>query len=155
MPSARPIPPPAPSLAEAEAALRRHWGHEQFRPGQAEAVEAVLGGADVLAVLPTGGGKSVCYQVPALVLGGLTLVVSPLVALMQDQVAGLRARGVEATFIHAGVPFREAEQRWTDAEFGRYRLMYLAPERLESEAFRLRAPRLPIARLAVDEAHCI
>lgn len=155
MPDARPSPPSAPTLAEAEAALRRHWGHERFRPGQAEAVEAVLKGEDVLAVLPTGGGKSVCYQVPAVVLGGLTVVVSPLVALMEDQVAGLRARGVAATFLHAAVPYREAEQRWTDAEFGRYRLLYLAPERLASETFRARAPRLPIARLAIDEAHCI
>jgi ATP-dependent DNA helicase RecQ len=150
-----PAPVEAPTLHEAEAALGRHWGHDGFRPGQREAVEAVLAGEDVLAVLPTGGGKSVCYQVPAVVLGGLTVVVSPLIALMQDQVEGLRARGVEAALITSQVPYREAEQRWTDAEFGKYRLLYIAPERLESETFRARAGRLPVRLLAVDEAHCI
>jgi len=147
--------PAAPTLEEAEGALLRHWGHAAFRPGQREAVEAVLAGEDVLAVLPTGGGKSVCYQVPAVVLGGLTVVVSPLIALMEDQVAGLRARGVAATYITSAVAHRDAEQRWTDAEFGKYRLLYLAPERLETETFRQRAARLPVRLLAVDEAHCI
>ncbi|MDX1530594.1 MAG: ATP-dependent DNA helicase RecQ [Rhodothermales bacterium] len=142
-------------MQAAEAVLQRHWGHPRFRPGQAEAVGAALDGRDVLAVLPTGGGKSVCYQVPAVVTGGLCLVVSPLVALMEDQVLGLRARGVPATYLHAALPYREQEQRWTDAEFGRYRLLYVAPERLESEAFVARAERLPVTLLAVDEAHCI
>ncbi len=145
----------ATSLQAAEAALNQHWGHGRFRAGQRETVEAVLAGHDVLAVLPTGGGKSVCYQVPAVLRGGLALVVSPLVALMHDQVAGLRARGVQATFIDGSVPYHEAEQRWTDAEFGRYRLLYLAPERLASETFQARAERLPVTLLAVDEAHCI
>ena len=135
--------------------LQRHWGHEDFRPGQWSAIEAVLGGQDVLAVLPTGGGKSVCYQVPAVLQGGLVVVVSPLVALMRDQVSGLAARGVPATFIDSSLPYHESEQRWTDAEFGRYRLLYLSPERLESETFAARAGRLPTTLLAVDEAHCI
>jgi ATP-dependent DNA helicase RecQ len=142
-------------LEEARQVLQRFWGHASFRPGQGEVVEQVLRRNDVLAVLPTGGGKSVCYQVPAVVLGGLTVVVSPLIALMEDQVSGLRARGVKATFINSQVPFREAEQRWLDAEHGLYRLLYLAPERFDTEAFRARAPRLPIDLLAVDEAHCI
>lgn len=142
-------------MADAEHALERNWGHAAFRAGQREVVENVIAGRDVLAVLPTGGGKSVCYQVPAVVLGGLTVVVSPLIALMQDQVAGLRARGVPATFINSQIPFPEAEQRWLDAEHGLYRLLYLAPERFDTEAFRERAPRLPIDLLAVDEAHCI
>ena len=135
--------------------LRRHWGHDAFRPGQWPAVEAVLEGTDVLAVLPTGGGKSVCYQVPAVLRGGLTVVVSPLIALMRDQVSGLAARGVSATFIDSSLPYHESEQRWTDAEFGRYRLLYVSPERMESETFQARGPRLPVTLLAVDEAHCI
>ncbi|MEP0548405.1 MAG: ATP-dependent DNA helicase RecQ [Rhodothermales bacterium] len=156
-PAASPASPtsPGPSRRDATAALRRHWGHEDFRPGQWSAIEAVLGGSDVLAVLPTGGGKSVCYQVPAVLQGGLVVVVSPLVALMRDQVSGLTARGVPATFIDSSLPYHESEQRWTDAEFGRYRLLYLSPERLESETFEARAGRLPTTLLAVDEAHCI
>ena len=135
--------------------LKKHWGHASFRPGQWQAVEGALSGRDVLAVLPTGGGKSVCYQVPAVLKGGLVVVVSPLVALMRDQVRGLTARGIPATFIDSSLPYHESEQRWTDAEFGRYRLLYLSPERLESETFEARAGRLPTTLLAVDEAHCI
>ncbi len=150
-----PFAEPAPSRRDAAAVLKRHWGHDDFRPGQWAAVESILGGNDALAVLPTGGGKSVCYQVPAVLRGGLVVVVSPLVALMRDQVSGLTARGIPATFIDSSLPYHESEQRWTDAEFGRYRLLYLSPERLESETFEARAGRLPTTLLAVDEAHCI
>lgn len=139
----------------ARAALWRHWRHTDFRPGQREVVAAVLRGEDVLAVLPTGGGKSVCYQVPAVVLGGVTAVVSPLIALMQDQVAGLRARGVSATFLNSQLSARELEQRLTDAEYGMYRLLYVAPERFASELFRQRVQRIDFRLLAIDEAHCI
>ena len=135
--------------------LRRTWGYQAFRPGQDEAVAAALGGRDVLAVLPTGGGKSLIYQVPALVRGGLTLVVSPLVALMDDQVAALQRRGVPAASAHSGLSRRQLDQLWTDAEFGRYRVLYLTPERLQTELFQARAARLPVTLLAVDEAHCI
>ena len=141
--------------AAAEAVLQRHWGHDRFRAGQWDAIEAVLAEQDVLAILPTGGGKSVCYQVPALLREGLTLVVSPLIALMQDQVAGLKARGIQADFINSTLSAREIDQRWTDAEFGRYRLLYVAPERLQTDVFLARAGRLNIRLLAVDEAHCI
>jgi ATP-dependent DNA helicase RecQ len=142
-------------INDAEAVLQRYWGHPSFRPGQTEVIEAVLDQRDVLAILPTGGGKSVCYQVPALVHEGLTLVVSPLIALMQDQVAQLEARGVPAAFINSTLSMREIDQRWTDAEFGRYRLLYVAPERLQNEVFIARADRLKVTLLAVDEAHCI
>ncbi|ARA92778.1 helicase [Rhodothermaceae bacterium RA] len=141
--------------AEAEALLRRHWGYAGFRPGQWEAVAAVLEGEDALTVLPTGGGKSLCYQLPALMQEGLTLVISPLIALMQDQVAGLQARGIPAAFINSTLRPAEVEQRWTDAEFGRYRLLYIAPERLQTERFQARAARLGVTLLAVDEAHCV
>ena len=149
----------APAVPEAAlAALRGVWRFEAFRPGQAEAVAAVLAGRDALAVLPTGGGKSLTYQVPAVVAGperAVVLVVSPLVALMRDQVGALARRGVPAAMAHAGLSPREADQLWTDAEFGRYRLVYLTPERLATDLFRARAPRLPVALLAVDEAHCV
>ncbi len=151
------------ALPEALAALRRTWRYDAFRPGQAEAVAAVLAGRDALAVLPTGGGKSVTYQVPAVVAAArapdgrraVVLVVSPLVALMRDQVDALARRGVPAAMAHAGLSPRDQDQLWTDAEFGRYRLVYLTPERLQTDLFRARAARLPVALLAVDEAHCV
>ncbi|PSR00022.1 MAG: RecQ family ATP-dependent DNA helicase [Bacteroidetes bacterium QS_9_68_14] len=141
----------------ARALLERHWGHTAFRPGQAEAIAAARAGEDALVVLPTGGGKSVCYQVPALMMEGkrFALVVSPLIALMHDQVAALKARGIEAAFIDSTLSYRATEQRWTDAEHGRFDLLYVSPERLQSERFQARAGRLPVALLAVDEAHCV
>ena len=151
--------PDAPAVPDAAlAALRDVWRFEAFRAGQAEAIAAVLAGRDALAVLPTGGGKSLTYQVPAVVAAprrAVVLVVSPLLALMRDQVDALARRGVPAAMAHAGLSPRDADQLWTDAEFGKYRLVYVTPERLESDLFRARAARLPVALLAVDEAHCI
>lgn len=144
-----------PSYEDARRVLREHWGYDDFRPGQWDIIRPIVEGRDVLAILPTGGGKSICYQVPALLHDGLTLVISPLIALMQDQVAGLQAHGVKATYINSALPRREIEQRWLAAEHGQYRLLYLAPERLSSEAFAVRASRMNISMLAVDEAHCI
>jgi len=146
---------PNTSLEQARAVLRRQWRYPDFRPGQDEVVASVLAGRDVLAILPTGGGKSICYQVPAVLGEGLTLVVSPLVALMQDQVAGLKAHGISAAFINSTLTARAIDQCWTDAEFGRYRLLYIAPERLQSDVFLARAERLKVTLLAVDEAHCV
>jgi ATP-dependent DNA helicase RecQ len=153
--SRAPAPPADERADEAREALRRHWGHDSFRPGQREAIGAALAGEDALVVLPTGGGKSVCYQVPALLEDGLALVVSPLIALMHDQVAALKARGVSAAFIDSTLSRRAVDQRWTDAEHGRFDLLYVAPERLQSELFEARAERLPVGLLAVDEAHCV
>ncbi len=138
-----------------QALLHAHWGYPDFKLGQKEVVEAVLRGQDALAVFPTGGGKSLCYQLPALVLEGLVLVVSPLISLMQDQVASLRARGIAAAFVHHEMSSSAVEQYLIDAEHGRYRLLYVSPERLQSEFFRMRLRRLNVALLAVDEAHCI
>ncbi len=149
MSAAGPVPP------DALRALRETWGYDAFRPGQDEAVTAVFARHDTLAVLPTGGGKSLIYQVPAVAWRGLVLVVSPLVALMTDQVDALRQRGVRAVALHAGLSTRQVDQAWTDAEHGLYRLVYLTPERLESDLFQARAPRLAVDLLAVDEAHCI
>jgi len=135
--------------------MRKRWGYTDFRPGQAELIEAVLAGEDVLGVLPTGGGKSLCYQIPALLNEGVVLVISPLISLMQDQVDALQDRGIGATFINSTLASYEIEQRWTDVEHGRYDLLYLAPERLTTEVFRARADRLDVCLMAVDEAHCV
>ena len=145
--------PPPPDAAL--RALRDVWGYDAFRPGQAEAVGAAMAGRDVLGVLPTGGGKSLVYQVPPVATRGLALVVSPLIALMTDQVDALARRGVRAAALHGGLSRRGADQLWTDAEHGLYRLVYLTPERLQTDLFAARAPRLDVDLLAVDEAHCI
>ncbi len=142
-------------LTPALASLKRHWGYDAFRPGQDDVVRAVLEGKEVLVLFPTGGGKSLCFQVPATVLPGLTLVISPLVALMQDQVDALVRQGVPATFINSTISQREVEQRLINARNGMYKLLYCAPERLETPLFIRNAPDLNISLVAIDEAHCI
>jgi len=135
--------------------LKDVFGFEDFRPGQAAAMEALLAGRHVLTVMPTGAGKSLCYQVPALVLGGLTLVVSPLVALMQDQVAALRLAGVAADTINSSIERDENIAAWRRVTTGQTRLLYLAPERLMTERMLEALARADIRLIAVDEAHCI
>jgi ATP-dependent DNA helicase RecQ len=135
--------------------LRERFGLDGFRRGQGEVVAAVLAGRDVLCVMPTGAGKSLCYQLPALLLPGVTLVVSPLIALMKDQVDGLRARGIAASAIHSLVPIDEQEQAMEDALSGACKLLYVAPERFKSERFRERMTSVAVSLVAVDEAHCI
>ena len=137
------------------AVLRDVFGHESFRPGQAEVIEAVLDNRHVLAVMPTGAGKSLCFQVPALVRGGLTVVVSPLVALMQDQVAALRLCGVAAESINSGRRRAENVATWRRVVAGAVRLLYMAPERLMTEPMLAALAKLPLTLLVVDEAHCI
>ena len=136
-------------------ALRARFGLEEFRPGQQEASEAVLAGRDLVAVMPTGSGKSLCFQLPALLLDGTTLVVSPLIALMKDQVDGLRARGLPAASLHSLQAGAQRAAIETDFAAGRLRLLYVAPERLAHPGFRAALGRARIARLVVDEAHCI
>ncbi len=135
--------------------LRQSFGYDAFRPGQERAVGAVLAGRDTLVILPTGGGKSICYQVPALMLPGLTVVISPLISLMKDQVDSLEARGLPATFINSTLTANEVADRFARASHGEFKLVYLAPERFDvgSAAERLRA--MGVSLLAVDEAHCI
>lgn len=135
--------------------LTERWGYTAFRPGQEEVLRALLEGRDALAVFPTGGGKSLLYQLPPLVSGGVALVVSPLVALMEDQVGTLNERSIPALALHSGLSKRERDQAWTDIEFGKYSVVYLTPERLGSEMFLARVERFPVRLLAVDEAHCI
>jgi ATP-dependent DNA helicase RecQ len=143
------------SLDDARRLLRHHFGHADFRAAQVPVIRSVLAGRDTLAVLPTGGGKSVCFQVPALVFGRLTLVVSPLIALMQDQVAAAAARGIPAAALHSGISEPERDRIWSRLEAGSLRLLYVSPERLTRLAPELQAKGLQPALLAVDEAHCI
>ncbi|MEW4567784.1 RecQ family ATP-dependent DNA helicase [Tautonia sp. JC769] len=141
--------------ADPKRTLHERFGLEQFRPGQREVIDAVLDGRDVLCVMPTGGGKSLCYQLPALLLDGLTLVVSPLIALMKDQVDGLHARGLRATLINSTLDPGEQHARLMEAEAGRYDLLYVAPERFRSGRFVEIMARMRPRLLAIDEAHCI
>lgn len=142
-------------MMDALQVLRDKFGYETFRAGQERAVHAVLAGRDSLVVLPTGGGKSLCFQIPALVLPGLTVVVSPLISLMKDQVDALRARHLAATYINSTLTSRQISQRLLEAERGEIKLLYVAPERFDfgTNAERLRAAGVSL--LAVDEAHCI
>ncbi len=154
--TASPAPPHDPrALAPARAHLREVFGYGEFLPGQAEVVASVLSGRDTLAVLPTGGGKSVCYQLPALLLDGLTLVVSPLLALMKDQVDALTRNGVAAAAINSTVPREEQADVLRRAAEGDLRLLYVAPERFSDGRFVAALRGVDVALLAIDEAHCI
>jgi ATP-dependent DNA helicase RecQ len=135
--------------------LEKYWGHNQFRPLQADIIDAVLAEKDVLALLPTGGGKSICFQVPALLKDGMCLVISPLIALMQDQVSNLQEKGIEAAVIHSGMPYMAVKETLQAATSGAYKFLYLSPERIESNLFKEYLPALDISLIAVDEAHCI
>jgi ATP-dependent DNA helicase RecQ len=142
-------------LERAGKILQKYYGYPSFKPGQARVIENILAGRDTLAIMPTGAGKSVCYQVPSLVFDGVTLVISPLIALMKDQVDALGAAGISATFINSALRAGEERRRLEQAAAGKYRLIYVAPERLENETFLALARRLDIPFLAVDEAHCV
>ncbi|MFN4909345.1 MAG: RecQ family ATP-dependent DNA helicase [Bacteroidota bacterium] len=139
----------------ARTILRDVFGHPEFRGGQDDIIRAVLSGRDVLGVLPTGGGKSLCYQIPALLFPYTTLVISPLVALMQDQTQRLAERGIAAACIHSGVADDHIDAIIRQAMAGTLRLLYIAPERLESTAFRIKLHNVPLSLVAVDEAHCV
>ncbi len=156
--ASRQDPPPkfdAPTMADAEVALARHFGYASFRPGQAEVIRAVLARRDALAVMPTGAGKSVCYQVPAALMRGLTIVVSPLISLMGDQVRGLREAGIRGSYLNSSLTPRQQAVVMARALDGWYDLMYVAPERLADPSFRAFAARVRVPLLAVDEAHCV
>lgn len=145
--------PRSPDSAGALAALRELWGYPDFRPGQRRVVAAVLRGRDVLATLPTGGGKSLCFQVPAVLLPGTMLVVSPLISLMQDQVGALQRRGIAAAYLSSSQPRKTQRATWELFRSSRLKLLYVAPERLGRIVEQKGAVR--ISRLAIDEAHCI
>ena len=143
------------SLAEARRVLRERFGYDAFRPGQERAVESVLEGRDTLVVLPTGGGKSLCYQVPALLLPGLTVVLSPLISLMKDQVDALSARGLPATFLNSTLSGPDIANRLHRVQRGEFKLLYVAPERFDMGTLADRLRESGVSLLAVDEAHCI
>ncbi len=135
--------------------LKKYWGHSAFRPAQEAIIDAVLAKKDVLALLPTGGGKSVCFQVPAMQMEGLCLVISPLIALMKDQVENLSRKGIPALSIYSGMPFFEVKKNLQNAAFGNYKFLYISPERLETNLFKEFLPAIKPSLIAVDEAHCI
>ena len=135
--------------------LKQYWGYDTFRPMQREIIESVMNGRDTLALMPTGGGKSITYQLPTLAREGLCIVVTPLIALMKDQVDRLRQRNIAAVAIHSGLSSRQIDIALDNCVYGDVKFLYLAPERLSSEPFRLRVQRMNVSLLAVDEAHCI
>ena len=136
-------------------ALKKYWHYDSFRPMQREAMESVLSGRDTLVLMPTGGGKSIIYQLPTLVSDGLCIVVTPLIALMKDQVDRLRRMGISAVAVHSGLSSRQIDIALDNCVYGDVKFLYVAPERLSSEMFRLRVDRMNVSLLAVDEAHCI
>lgn len=135
--------------------LKEYWGYDSFRPMQREIIDAAFEGRDVLAILPTGGGKSVCFQVPAMMKDGIALVVTPLIALMKDQVQNLCARGIKAIAVHTGMSRREVDLALNNAAYGDFKFLYLSPERLSTPVFRQYAELMNVNYIVVDEAHCI
>ncbi len=138
-----------------EKNLQKYFSFREFRPGQREIVEAIVSGRDTVALMPTGGGKSLCYQLPAVTLPGLTVVISPLIALMKDQVDALRARGIPAAALNSTLEAHEAERIISQIKKGSIKILYVAPERLANQAFSRLFAELPVSFLAVDEAHCV
>ena len=135
--------------------LKQYWGYESFRPMQEEIISSVLEARDTLAILPTGAGKSICYQIPALLKPGICLVISPLIALMKDQAETLQSRGIRVLSIYSGMSAREVDIAFDNAIHGNFKFLFLSPERLESEIFLERIHNMPLNLIAVDEAHCI
>ncbi|MFP2997530.1 ATP-dependent DNA helicase RecQ [Spongiivirga sp. MCCC 1A20706] len=135
--------------------LKQYWRYDSFRPSQEEIIQAVLDKKDVLAILPTGGGKSICFQIPALAMPGICIVVSPLIALMKDQVRQLQEKGIKAIAITGGIPFKEVDTLLDNCIYGNYTFLYISPERLQQDLVKERIRQMPVNLIAVDEAHCI
>ena len=147
-PAEHPLPTP-------EQVLQQRWGYASFRSIQREVIEAVLAGRDTLALMPTGGGKSLTYQIPALIMDGITVVITPLIALMKDQVDSLRRRGISAVAIHSGMSLHQIDIALDNCVYGDVKLLYISPERLATDLFRMRLYAMRVSLIAVDEAHCI
>ena len=142
-------------MSEASDILKKYWGHDAFRPLQESIINAVIQNDDVLALLPTGGGKSVCFQIPALLREGICIVVSPLIALIKDQVESLQSKGIPALSIYSGMHYNEVKQTLQNAAFGDYKFLYVSPERLQTSLFLEFLPAIKPSLIVIDEAHCI
>ena len=140
---------------KALAVLQKYYGYAEFRPGQAKIIASLLNGQDTVAIMPTGAGKSLCFQIPALLLPGVTIVISPLISLMKDQVDALDGLGISATYINSSLSVQEGRRRLQGVRDRKYKLLYVAPERLSSEVFQNLFVALPISLVAIDEAHCV
>ena len=138
-----------------EATLSHYFGYDKFRPGQKEIITKIMDHHNVLGVLPTGGGKSICYQVPGLMLGGTTIVISPLISLMKDQVDQLKAMGIKATFLNSSLTKKQQKEIEDDLRKGHIQFLYVAPERFDNQYFLSLLSRIDIHLIAFDEAHCI
>ena len=135
--------------------LKQYWGFDRFRPLQEDIIRSVLGGKDTLALMPTGGGKSICFQVPGLAMEGICLVISPLIALMKDQVHNLNRKGISAAAIYSGLPYKTIDILLDNCVVGKVKFLYVSPERLASDDFRVRLNKMKVSLLVVDEAHCV
>ena len=135
--------------------LKKYYGYDSFRDGQREIIENILSHKDVMAIMPTGGGKSLCYQIPAMLMEGTTIVISPLISLMKDQVDTLQQMGMPSAFINSSLSMGMLRQIVYEAGNNKYKLLYVAPERLESESFVEMLKNIKISMIAVDEAHCV
>lgn len=142
-------------MSEIHSILKQYWGYDSFRPLQEEIIESILKGQDTLALLPTGGGKSICFQVPAMANEGLCLVISPLIALMKDQVENLVSKGIPALAIYSGMSHRQMDIELDNCIHGKYKFLYVSPERLHTELFKARLIQMKVSMIAIDEAHCI
>ena len=135
--------------------LKKYWGYDNFRSKQEDIIFSIIEGHDTLALMPTGGGKSICFQVPALAKEGICLVISPLIALMKDQVANLKSKGIPALSIYSGMNYNEVRNTLQNAAYGNFKFLYVSPERLETDLFLEFLPAMKINLVAVDEAHCV
>ena len=143
------------NLTNSKKLLKKYFGYDEFRPAQEKIIDSILNGNDTLAIMPTGAGKSICFQIPALILDGVAVVVSPLISLMKDQVDALNTAGIPATFINSALDKMERDNRVERLLKGAYKLLYIAPEALDTYTMNSVLPNLKISLIAIDEAHCV
>ena len=135
--------------------LLKYWGHSSFRKNQEEIINLILKKKDTLALLPTGGGKSICYQIPSLIMDGICIVISPLISLMKDQVENIKSKGIKAIALTSDLDFKEIDVALTNCVFGGYKFLYISPEKLQNQLVQSKISEMNVNLIAVDEAHCI